>query len=381
MLKRRDLLKAAGVAAAAAFASQHPLIAQTAIGAGPLHFTSDSMEAQLSAEAPELVLFNVDGLGKAKRGANIVAADHRGSGYSASASFSNGVRRVEYRANGAGKESLPVWTFEFSGSRIVLTTQWSADFDPPAISFRFELNQVPSTVLGLFRQNNLMASPVLMHFPGQGSVRITSSVQGHNLSFQSDKSNKTAMLALPPATFEHKRVVYTLDVTSIYPELPGINGDERFDAFRRNWLDGLQVNPSLEALSNNTASDTCAFCYYEYSDIAVLTPPLAEGLTALDIMRQTLDRILAGASAYGLPVLHNHPCSTSDTHPSLVIAAANCVRKDRNNAWLAANYEGIRGWIESILGTDSDHNGLSKYCISGNSGIWSDGNPKIRPSN
>ena len=44
-------------------------------------------------------------------------------------------------------------------------------------------------------------------------------------------------------------------------------------------------------LSNNAASDTCGFCYYEYADIALHTPPLAENLTALDVMRQTLEQV------------------------------------------------------------------------------------------
>jgi hypothetical protein len=64
-----------------------------------------------------------------------------------------------------------------------------------------------------------------------------------------------------------------------------------------------------------------------------------------------------------------------------VIAAANCVRERRSDAWLAANYNGIRGWAESMLATDSNGDGLTKYCISGNSGIWGEGFPKLRPSN
>ncbi len=187
--------------------------------------------------------------------------------------------------------------------------------------------------------------------------------------------------ALPGATFEHKRVVYTLDVTAIYPEVPGIAGDLRFDAFRRNWLDALQLNPSLQALANNTASDTCAFCYYEFADIAALTPPLADGLTALDIVRQTLDRMLAGGFAYGLATVPDHPAATSDTYPSMLIAAADCVREGKSDAWLHANYEGVKGWAESMLATDSDGNGLIKYVVGGNSGTWPDGDPKFRPSN
>lgn len=381
MLKRRDFLKTAGVATAAALVCRHPGIAQTVIDNEALHFVSDSMELQLSAVAPEFLMFNVDCLGKGRRGANIVEINRKDAGYKASAYVSGGARRVEYRVDVAAKDSPPAWLFELSGNRIILTTQWSANFDPPPMVFRFDLNQVHSTVLGLFRGSHLLATPALMHFPGQGSVCITSSVSDLGLTYESNRPRQTATLFLPGASFEHKRIVYTLEVAAIYPDVPGIANDERFDAFRRNWLNALQLNPSLQALANNTASDTCAFCYYEFADIAALTPPLAEGLTALDVVRQTLDRMLAGGFAYGLPVVPDHPCATSDTFPSMVIAAANCVRQGHNDDWLAAKYNGIRGWIETVLATDNDGDGLMKYCVSGNSGIWTEGFPKIRPSN
>ena len=382
MLKRRDFLKAAGGTTAAALISGHSLAAQLADDAdNALHFASGSVEAQLSATAPEFLSLNIDGLGQGRRGANIVDAKSAASGFKASSFISGGTRRIEYRSDVAGKEAPPAWTFEFTGSRIVLRSEWSASAEPIPMIFHFSLPQVHSTVLGVFKRDNLLATPALMHFPGQGSVRVTANVPDVGLTYQSNRSQPIALLMLPGATFEHKRIVYTLDITAIYPNVPGIDGDPRFDAFRRNWLNVLQLNPSLSALANNTASTSCAFCYYEYGDISALTPPLAEGLTALDIVRQTLDRILAGGSAYGLPMPGNFPTASSDTYPSMLIAAADCVRAGRSDAWLAANYDGIRGWAEAMLATDTDGNGLFEYSVSGNSGIWPNGFPMVRPSN
>ena len=381
MLKRRDFLKTAGASAAMLF-SRHSLAAQAAIDASnSLSFSSPNMEIELSPTAPEFFSLNIDGLGKGRRGTNIVKASKTDSGYNVSASNSNGVHRVEYRAQGAAPDSPAMWTFVIGDSRILLTSQWSGEFNPPPIVFHFDLSQVHSTVLGLFSHTGLLATPALLHFPGQGSVRLTSSVPQFELTYTSDRPKQSAMLSLPAATFEHNRVDYTLDVTAIYPDVPGTAGDPRFDAFRRNWLNALQLNPSLQALANNTASDSCAFCYYEFADIAALTPPLADGLTALDVVRQTLDRMLAGGFAYGLPIAPDHPTTASDTFPSMVIAAANCVRAGHSDQWLAANYNGIRGWAESMLASDTNGDGLIKYSVSGNSGIWSEGFPKIRPSN
>jgi len=384
---RRDFLKSA-ITSAATWVLLPPLFEDAALADDPaasgtsgLRFTSDSILAELSRNAPEFTALNIDGLGKGRRGANIVDAKSASSGFKASSFTSGEILRVEYRSNVADKDARPEWTVEFTSKKIVLTSEWSPGVDPVPLTFRFNLPQVHSTVLGVFRRDNLLAVPALVHFPGQGSVRITADVPNLGLTFQSTRRQPIATLMLPGATFEHKRVVYTLDVTAIYPDVPGITGDARFDAFRRNWLNILQINPAYPALANNTASTSCAFCYYEFGDIAALTPPLAEGLTALDLVRMTLDRVLAGGMAYGLPMPGNFPTTSSDTFPSMLIAAANCVRAGKNDEWLAANYDGIRGWCESMLATDTDGNGLFKYSVSGNSGIWPDGFPVVRPSN
>lgn len=381
-MKRRTFLLTASAATAATLVSRRSLGAQLAADDDPgLHFVSDSVELQLSAGAPEFSSLTVDGLGKGRRGANIIGPSRKDGGYKVTTSKSQGTQRVEYRNALATESDPPAWTFEFHGSRILLQSKWSPDCEPAAMVFRFDLNQVHSTVLGLFKRDNLLSVPALMHFPGQGSIRLNANVPDMGLTYTSDRRAAAAILSLPGADILHQDVVYTLDVTAIHPEVPGIANDTRFDAFRRNWLDALQLNPSLQALANNTASDTCAFCYYEFADIAALTPPLAEGLTALDIVRQTLDRMLAGGIAYGMPAIPDHPAATSDTFPSMVIAAANCVREGHSDAWLTANYEGIRGWVDSMLATDTNGDGLIKYCVSGNSNTWPDGFPKIRPSN
>ena len=383
VLRRRDFLKTVGMATAA-FSARNSLAAEIAGKAGAnLHFVSDWMEIQLSPVAPQFISLRIDGLGKGELGAKIVDSTSAAGNFLASSFRSGGMLRVEYRYATAGTNAPAAWTFEFTTQRIILTSRWSADAEAVPIVFRFNLSQVPSTVLGLLRKDKLLAAPALMHFPCQGAMRLTTNMSDIGLTYKSTYHQPNALLSLPCATSKDKLVTYTLEITAIYPEVAGISGDTRFDAFRRNWLNALQLNPAYPALANNTASDTCAFCYYEFADIAALTPPLAEGLTALDIVQQTLNRALAGGTAYGLPP---RPWTTghspfSDTFPSLLIAAGDCVRGGQSEAWLAANYDGIKEWAETMLATDTNGDGLIKYSISGNSGIWVDGTPKFRPSN
>ena len=195
-------------------------------------------------------------------------------------------------------------------------------------------------------------------------------------------------ITFPPATSAEPQIEYRWEVVAIYPKVAGIEGDPRFDGFRRNWLNIFQINPRLRVLANHAASDTCAFCLYEYADIARHTPPLAENLTALDLVRQSLDRYLAGLAGYGLPGyvgfdLGGKPSEDPpylDSYPSLLIAASDYVEGSGDEAWLAKNYSGLRAWAEKLLAMDRDGNGLLEYPLSGNSHSWS-GKAETRPSN
>jgi len=387
MIERREFLKKATSAAVwmvAPVLLDHTLSAwsQGETSNDGFHFTSASMDVQLSKSAPEFAALDIDGLGLWKRGANILQSTTEASGYVATVSATGNAHRVEYRTSQQHPNGIPPWTVELADRKIVLTSQWSEGMAPEAFTFRFNLGNCHSTVLGIFQKDGTLSVPALIHCPGQGSMRITAdSTDCLGLIYHAERRSALAALGLPAATPERKRIAYTLEVVALYPELPGLRGDSQFDAFRRNWLNVLQLNPSLGALANNTTSTSCAFCYYEYADIAALTPPLAPGLTALDIVRQTLDLILAGGYAYGLPAPGNFPVESSDTLPSLLISAANCVREGKSDKWLAANYEGVKKWADKMLSTDTNGDGLVKYIISGNSGIWPDGFPKVRPSN
>ena len=388
MVERREFLKRVASTTAGWMFAPALLERQLFAAAPPdispdgLAFASASMQVELSKSAPEFSALNIDGLGKSKRGASILQAASAATGFAPLASTSGDAHRVEYRTSQQRPAATPAWTVELADRKITLTSQWSEGVAPEPFVFRFNLSKCHSTVLGVLQKDGSMTVPALMHCPGQGSMRIMAEDSSDvGLTYQAKRRETLATLGFPPATPERMRVVYTLEVTAIYPKVPGISDDVRFDAFRRNWLNVLQLNPFMGALANNTASTTCSFCYYEYADVAALTPPLAEGLTALDVVRQTLDFILAGGHAYGLSAAGNFPEDASDAMPALLIASANCVRGGKSDKWLAANYAGVKKWADRMLSTDKDGNGLIEYVISGNSGIWPDGFPTRRPSN
>ncbi len=70
MFRRRDLLKTAGMATAAALISRRSFAEQIACGEDAvLQFQTGSMDLQLSGVAPEFLRLNIDCLGKGRRGA------------------------------------------------------------------------------------------------------------------------------------------------------------------------------------------------------------------------------------------------------------------------------------------------------------------------
>jgi hypothetical protein len=346
------------------------------------HFVSPRIEARISARAPGLEALNIDGLGLDKRGPNVLRAQTPAdTNFVVTVSPVAAGKRVEYRRAGLPANGTPSWIIEVNADGLSIASLWSPTNTPGPLTFRFNTDMCRTTVLGLLNDDGTVRLPALMHLPGQGSLRITAAGPRNAALRYTSKRGGDVTVTFPPATATTPQIEYRLAVVAVYPEIPGLADDHRFDSFRRNWLNVLQLNPGRRQLANNSGSTSCAFCYYEYADIAARTPPLADGLTALDVVRQTLDSILGGAKAYGLPAPGNFPAESSDTLPSLLIAADACVRGGNSDQWLAANYAKIKGWADKMLATDTNGNGLVKYIISGNSGIWPNGFPKVRPAN
>ena len=351
-------------------------------GTDEFHFASSRIEVRLDARAPGIDALNIDGLGLGQRGSNALREQTpRGTNFIVAVSTVAGGKQVDYHRAEQATNMPPPWSIEVNEHCLTLVSQWSAAGAPEPFSLIFDTSRCHATVLGILNSAGAVRLPALIHLPGQGSLRITTTkVTDATLGYTSVRRGDVTVV-FPAATTATPRIEYRLEVTAIYPALPGLAGDHRFDGFRRNWLDVLQLNPGRRQLANNSGSTSCAFCYYEYGDIALKTPPLADGLTALDLMRQTLDSIFNGAKAYGLPAPGNFPAESSDTLPSLLIAADDCVRGGNSDRWLAVNYAQIKGWADKMLATDKNGDGLVKYILSGNSGTWPPGFPKVRPAN
>ena len=355
-------------------------------------YHSAFMSVELAQDQPAFVSLAVDSLGKNKLSVSALRPPAKPLG---AYKLHRAGSRFEYRPSG-DRAPAPLWTFEFSARQIHLRSHFAGGNPPPPLVLNFNSQINHATLLGLINHDGSVRLPALLHLPDQGTFRITSSpAKGLALGYDAlrhavDPSPSRATskpeydyvkVTFPAASAGTPDIDYNLALVAIYPGPPELARDSRFDGFRRNWLNMFQLNPRLRVLANHAASDPCAFTVFEYSSMAVHTPPLAPGLSALDLIRQTLNRYLGGMKAYGIAgVQPDVPYDFLDSYPSLLIAASDYVQASKDNAWLKNNYTGLRGWATKMLAMDRDGKGLMEYPLSGNSGSWPE-ELTVRPAN
>ena len=352
---------------------------------GPIQYQSPYLRVEFAPDQPAFLVLTVDSLGKGKLGSNPLTPPGKpGTPYQ--------VRRagttVEYRPAAASPAAPPAWTFQCSPRQIHLRSHFTAGNPPPALVLNFNPHLNHATLLGLINDDSSVRLPALLHLPDLGTFRITSGAgKGVNLGYDAFRYHRPTQgvdyvrVTFPAATAALPEIDYNLEVVDIFPPLPKISGDPRFDGFRRDWLNIYQLNPRARVLANHAASDPVAFTVFLYSSMAVHTPPLAPGLTALDMVRQTLDRYLSGMKGYGMVgYMGDTRYDFTDTYPSLLIAASDYVQGSKDHAWLEKNYAGLKEWAAKMLAMDVDGDGLLEYPMSGNYNSWPE-KIVVRPAN
>ncbi len=350
-------------------------------GAAP-EYKSKHYAIGLSPTRPSFNFFAVDSLGRGKLDKNPVLVE------------TNAVPGLElegcftYKLNGQ-----PVWRITCDERTVTLRSDYTAGVESPPFILAFNQKANHATLLGLIKPGERrMSLPCVLHLPDMGSMRITANADGAMLDYDARRYVPTPFVRVvfPSATAKQRCVEYRLEVAAIYPKLPDIENDPRYDGFRRDWLNIFQVNPRLQMLANNAASDPCSFTLFLYSDLAQHTPPLANGLTCLDLMRMTLDRYLSGAKGYGQIgygpgsagadiIGWRTPWTSSDTLPSFLIAACSYANGARDWNWARANYDKLAAWGREMFAADKNGNGLIEYPGTGNFGDRPLG--EKRPSN
>jgi hypothetical protein len=346
-----------------------------------LDYRSRFFKVRLASDRPDFLAFSVDSLGQSKLDENaMLPAPPAHLSYHASRKDDV----LEYRLN---KTDLsPSWSFAFSESAIVVRSFGSANNPSEPIVLSFDPSATHCTLLGVVTDDGAVRLPALLHFPARGTFRITSAMKDAIVGYDASREHgdNFVRITLPPTSWTwHSEIEYHFEVTSIYPHDANIDQDPRYDGFRRDFLSIFQLNPRRRALSNNSASDATPITVFEYSMMARRMPPLAHGLTAFDLVRQTLERYIGGMTGYGMTGYLLPPRVSFDfldVYPSLVMASADYVSATADTGWLVRNYSTIKYWADKMIEFDRDGDGLMEYALTGNSGSWPS-ELTVRPSN
>ena len=354
------------------------------------NFKSSHLAVGLSPSLPAFTWFSVDSLGRGEHQVNPVLISKLPGGSNRLETLGqNAFRYVQPSADGKGVQT---WLGMFSKDRIVLRSEFVPDVALPPFLLLLDQKKNHATLLGHLVPGEMKVStPAVLHLPDRGTLRITANHSNAALDYDARRRQPENFVRVefPPATKEQGMVEYTLNVTLIHPELPGLADSPLYDGYRRNFLNLIQLHPRLRTLANNSSSDVCGFCLWQYAELAVKAPPLAEGLTVNDLVRLSVDRVLDGGITYGQVGYRgtaifpeaaawspNH--DSLDTLPSFLIAGCRYVEGSGDVTWGEARFPQLLKLGREMLAQDRNGNGLIEYRRSGNSGSWKEGD---RPAN
>lgn len=373
MITRRKFIKHSSMAALA-FGIHHP--SSVFANNDDFVFQSPFYRVQLKRDRPEFTFFSTDSLGESLLSVNTVL----GTDSTDENVFEGriGQNSIAYYLK-KKRPNIPMWECKVSPHSFSIRTRWNksmGEASPFSITFSQKVNHC--TVLGIMEEKNKMQFPCVLHFPGMGSFRVSCNDPSITLFYDAYRyvDRPFITISFSAADKAHNDIIYTFESVAIYPEMDSIRGDERFDGFRRNYINIFQMNPRIYSLANNSASDACTFALYFYAELAKHTPELVKGVTAMDLVRNSLNRYFNDMKGYGQVGYMNigggwaSEFDSCDSAPSLIISACYYIQSTNDLNWGRKNYDHIRGWAEKMIATDRNNDGIIEYGLSGNSGSW-----------
>lgn len=277
----------------------------------------------------------------------------------------------------------PVWTIMCDAKSIIMRSRYQPlPPTPPglepetAFTLCFRQKACAATLLGRMPpESDRVELPCVLHLPDRGSLRISSPVPGLGLEYHATRQVRRPLvryvqIRFPAATAGQGEVEYRMETALIHPELPGLEKDPRFDAFRRNFLNMFQLVSRHRMLGTHASSDCCPFTLYMFAEAATPKVLLAEGLFTSDLVRMTADRYLDGFKGYGQPGGEHHvgEYTFSDVNPSLILGCALYAKAANDLAWARRRHAAVMDLCRQMLSTDRTGSGLIQYGTSGNHG-------------
>ncbi len=360
-----------------------------------IFFASPWLKVAFPLDRPGISFFDVDESGngnldrnllKSPSGADMVANSWSEKHSSADSSFrlvqkGSVVQYLDVSLGNLEKDDL-TFTIEPKSIRIVIVRQVPNGYlalNSSPLRMLFNAAVTPPGPMGKLKALGVLEFPFLLHFPDHGSLLINAHGGNPFMRFTGDRNAREEEFALQTASRDNTDATVSeekgdhtttldLEIDNVYPDKTIVDSNPDFAGLKRGWLNIFQFRPDVGILSNNSISDNCLFCMYEYADQAYFTPQLFPHFTALDMVRTSLDRYFAGAQGYG-----GDDKVFMDTDPALVISSWDYADGQHDIGWLRKHIKDVEKYANRIIAADADGDGLSESTRSGISGTGIDG--------
>ncbi len=292
---------------------------------------------------------------------------------------------TRYRVS-LGPEAELVWSLGQKDGSLSQTVsgrggQWSR-VEALELVFPFDPQVTPTTVLpGAWNQDGSLRLPAIISAPDFGqwllSCKDRPALKGR-LEGSRAKHTVDFILELPVL---REGQTCTLSLTPVrLPPPRGLKDKLLWPAARRGWFGALQCsaqwgdpgNPFSAPpgmLANNVISDPASCSLWFYADQAFWTPELAPGVSAMTLVRRTLDWWLdEKVLPDGEVICYWDKTHFLDANAGPLIAAWDYVEATGDRTWLARRIERLEFIAEFLARRDVDGDGLVEATQSGNYG-------------
>ena len=248
--------------------------------------------------------------------------------------------------------------------------------------FPFDPRVTPTTVLPkTWNDDGSLFLPAIISAPDFGQM-LLSCKGGASLKarLEGSRAKHTVDLVVVLSGL-HEAKTLVLSLTPVHLPPPGGMKDKvLWRAARRGWFGALQCsakwgdsgNPfSAPAgmLANNVVSDPASCSLWFYTDQAFWTPRLARGISAMPMVRRTLDWWLdKKVLPDGEMICYWDKAHFLDANSGPLIAAWDYVEATGDKEWLARRIERLEFIADYLARRDVDGDGLVEATQSGNYG-------------
>jgi hypothetical protein len=250
------------------------------------------------------------------------------------------------------------------------------------IIFPFDPRITPTTVLpALWDEEGMLHLPAIVSAPDHGQMLLScdgdSPVRGH---LTGSRTQKKVDLHIELPLFKTGDAC-TLSFAPVHLPAPHHLADKAlWTCARRGWFGAFQCSAEWGdpghpysapsgMLGNNVISDPASCSLWFYADQAFFTPDLAPGISAMALVRRTLDWWLDHkVLPHGEMICYWDKVNFLDANSGPIIAAWDYVEATGDLDWLKRRIERIELLADYLAGRDTDGDGLVEAVQSGNYG-------------